>query len=184
MFLLPPSSGTKQEQQVQTLFILFPTTYKAINFLDLTLVKDGFKLYTTIYTKPTDRNTSLTGGSFHPMPLTQGLLLKIRSSDEDFDTKSLERIFLVSGYPSKWIDCDCNKALERLRESLMKPVKKSDKNIISPLSGKIKSIIFKHCWILTSDHKVGNLFKHHSCKNLKDILVSADLKSHSKHKNR
>jgi len=83
---------------------------KCINFLDLTISKDNQGiLHTSVYRKPTDRNTILHAKSFHPNWLIENIpygqfqrVKRICDQEHIFESKSLEMMsrFKERGYRS------------------------------------------------------------------------------------
>lgn len=80
----------------------------SINFLDLTITKEaGGHLDTTIYRKPTDKNTVLKADSFHPHQLKKNIpfgqyqrIRRICNKDEEFEeqARTMTTRFVQRGY--------------------------------------------------------------------------------------
>lgn len=94
--------------------------HDTIHFLDVKLTKIEGLLQTTVFRKPTDKNTILAMDSFHP-PLKHNLpfsrlcrLKRNRSTTDEFDeqTKLLVQCFQSRGYPENWV----NSALEKINK--------------------------------------------------------------------
>ncbi len=105
-----------------------------INFLDLKISKDvNGDLHTSIFRKPTDRNTILRADSFHPPWLTDNIplgqfqrLKRICDSEEDFEknAQDMTQRFRARGYQHKTIFRAYNKAKCLPREQLLAPKQK------------------------------------------------------------
>lgn len=144
-------------------------SHTQISFLDLKISKDlNGDLHTSIFRKPTDRNTILKADSFHPPWLIKNIpygqfqrLRRICDSDEDFELNAQEMTdrFLKRGYNDKTIHAAYNRAKSLPREQLLD--KKQDNaqcpnqvyfvTQYSSEAHKIKQIIKKNWDILTSD---------------------------------
>lgn len=173
-----------------------------IHFLDTWAVRDTNRLYTTLYRKPTDKNSCLHAKSFHPEPSKKGLpysqFLRIRRiclKDEDFHTESLKmrNDFIKRGYPKQCLD-DALARAKATSDHNSQPrdrLKRSDPPLIccttyTPLSHQIKTIVTKHWHVLQADTKCAELFPrlplftYSRSANLKDKLVHSDTfdKSH------
>ena len=106
-----------------------------VNFLDTTVRKDEHgKLYTTLYTKPTDAHMYLHYTSSDPTHCKTGLpysqFLRVRricSTEDDFDhhAKTMSVHFQKRGYPLDLINEARNKAKNLNRGSLHHPVPKT-----------------------------------------------------------
>lgn len=178
-----------------------------IHFLDLLItVKDTSKVVTTIFRKPTDRNTILHARSHHPkrmienIPYGQFLRLKRNyNSEEDFVLKAqdMHRCFTERGYQKSTIIKAYNKAKEQNRNVLLNPTtvnKTCDNRTIfisefNKKSQEIKRIIMKHWKILNCDPNLKALasspprFCFRRGRNLKDHLVSSSFMSPSPNTN-
>lgn len=170
-----------------------------INFLDLHIYKNVEKLETTLFSKPTDRNTILFAKSQHPRHMITnipvGQFLRVRrncSTNAEFQSKStgLYNKFKERGYPDQILTTAFERAQSTERNSLLckntrKPDNFSDGTIFfsmeySHLSTQIKNIIYGHWSILNSDPGLRQsisqtppkiFFKR--AKNLKDTLVQS-----------
>ncbi|XP_078515246.1 extracellular calcium-sensing receptor-like [Lissotriton helveticus] len=162
-----------------------------IAFLDLTIkLKEG-SLSTTMYRKPTDRNSLLHYTSHHPKALRTNLpfgqFLRIRrncSALTDYKTESaiLSRNLLERGYPTRDVSKAQKRASHNHREALLEqreltPVENQPITCVTtftPASTKIKSVIKRHWAILNT----GNLtfeqprFAFKRSQNVKDILIN------------
>lgn len=167
-----------------------------VSFLDLLIIKDGSKLVTDLYRKPTDKNTFLHGLSFHPTKLKKSLpisqfkrIRRICSDTETFEKqrKELCQRFYDRGYSTKWIkeaaarfeNMDQKEALVR---KTLKPTNTRISCIIqySALSNEFANIVRRHWHILNSDPVM-----RHCCKdpprivfkrapNVRQMIVRAD----------
>lgn len=100
-----------------------------INFLDLTVSKDNQgTLHTSVYRKPTDRNTILHAKSFHPNWLKENVpygqfqrVKRICDQDHVFESKSLEMMprFKERGYRSSTLQKAYTRAKHVARSSLL-----------------------------------------------------------------
>ncbi len=86
-------------------------THSVAFFLDMRVLLESGKLSSTLYCKPTDKNSILHALSAHPSYLKKGLsytqflrLKRICSVESDFEQKAVElyKCFPLRGYPSKW----------------------------------------------------------------------------------
>ncbi len=69
-------------------------------FLDINVKRMGTILTSSLYTKPTDRNTLLHAKSYHPVALKKGLpmLTRIKRICEDDDEFKKERNIMLSKF--------------------------------------------------------------------------------------
>ncbi|XP_063062121.1 uncharacterized protein LOC134454972 [Engraulis encrasicolus] len=83
-----------------------------MSFLDILVYRHGEHLGTTLYRKPTDKNSILHGLSYHPVPLKKSLpisqfsrIRRLCSKDEDFqkEAQDLEARFGDRQYKPEWI---------------------------------------------------------------------------------
>ncbi|XP_048085618.1 uncharacterized protein LOC125284521 isoform X2 [Alosa alosa] len=103
----------------------------SINFLDLKICVDTEGgLHTSIYRKPTDRNTILRADSFHPANLISNIpygqfqrLRRICDSDNDFEVQSTDiyERFKQRGYKDKTLNRALTKTKSTERANLFKP---------------------------------------------------------------
>lgn len=170
-----------------------------VSFLDTWVIFENNSIHTSLYVKPTDKNSILHASSFHPSSLKQGLpysqFLRVRricSDDNDFQTESEKMYtqFLDRGYGRKTLD----QALTKVNQTHMGTLtskKKKEHSLIccttyTPLSNQITQIIKKHWNVLNTDPVCSSLFKelplftHSRSRNIRDILVHADTFDHSK----
>lgn len=162
----------------------------SLQFLDVKITRQDNQWSTSVYRKPTDRNTLLHYQIAHPRKLKDGLpfsqFLRYRrncSDIRDYKTQAiqLKEKFRERGYPSRVIDQAYKRALFNNRESLLTPTPRTSGednkvNLIttySPYSYMIQRIIKKHSNVLQStsvleDKTIRCVWKRH--KNLKEIL--------------
>lgn len=165
-----------------------------MSFLDILVYRHGEHLGTTLYRKPTDKNSILHGLSYHPVPLKKSLpisqfsrIRRLCSKDEDFqkEAQDLEARFGDRQYKPEWItsarrrfngmsQTDC------LHTTRRKATEARVNCIVqySPLSHEFQSIIQKHWHIVTSDPSLSCftspprvVFKRPP--NLRNLLVKA-----------
>ncbi|XP_063042950.1 uncharacterized protein LOC134437386 [Engraulis encrasicolus] len=151
----------------------FSTT--SINFLDLNIYVDSDgTLHTTIYRKPTDRNTILRADSFHPNSLISNIpygqfqrLRRICDSDTDFETQSAEMYerFKQRGYKDRTLNSALSKSRSTERTNLFKPKPRRpvSNRIFCSLqytnqTNSIKQIIKNNWDILRSDTTLAPVF--------------------------
>ena len=169
-----------------------------IAFLD-TMTKideDTRKVYTTLYTKPTDTHSYLYYTSSHPKNCVKngpyGQFLRLRricQKNEDFIEESEKMIhhYLQRGYPKKLIMGHFRKANQFTQEDVLKPKKaKSENNTNRPIlitqyhpqNPDLRKIIDKHWNIIEFSRDCSQLFKkpiigYRRLPNLRDKLTNA-----------
>lgn len=133
------------------------------------------QISTSIFRKPTDRNTLLKAQSFHPKKLISNIpfgqfqrLKRICSSENDFElqAKDMSHRFSQRGYDNKTINSALSKVRGLERRDLLKKRKRpaSSNNKIfcslqfSSMAHKIKDVIKRNWTILACDHSLGSLF--------------------------
>lgn len=170
-----------------------------INFLDLQItVDDNGQLHTTIYRKPSDRNTILRADSFHPQTLISNIpvgqfqrLKRICDSENSFELHSMDmyKRFQNRGYNKKILDNSLTKVNNIQRKDLLRKTWSQQKNSnklffstpFGDLSYKIKNIIKKNWSILQSDPNISPLFQERPlfafrrAPTIKDNLVRSHL---------
>lgn len=188
---------------VDTIHFSLEYSKNQIHFLDTWVKRDGNRLYTTLYRKPTDKNSCLHASSFHPEPTKKGLpygqFLRIRricQRDEDFSTEAqkLYQQFIQRGYTPQVLDS----ALTRVRSEGTRALLRTDTQphkrdpplicctTYTPHSQQIKKIIKQHWHVLQTDTICSELFPnpplftHSRSPNLRDKLVHSDTFDHSK----
>lgn len=169
-----------------------------IHFLDVEITKKENKLNTTVYRKPTDKNTILSADSHHPLPLKKSLpvsqlhrLRRICDSEDEFDKQadSLLQRFQTRGYPVNWLSEAYQKVKRLDRKQLFQKNTNKQKKPFSvnyvltynESSNVIKSIVKKHWHILSSDTTLNSafqnppLFTYKRGRNLSNMLVRSDV---------
>lgn len=168
-----------------------------VEFLDITVIKEGNSLTTDLYRKPTDRNTLLRRDSYHPTPLKKSLpisqfnrIKRICGSTERYEKQkqNMKERFQMRGYPEEWID-EASKRFDNIsQEECLQPKIKPIKEKIpqcfitySPLGNEFKNIIKKHWHILTTDPVLKDTFKappqvvYKRPPNIRSLVVRSDL---------
>ena len=160
-------------------------------FLDLKLTLKDNKIYTTVYSKPTDSHLHLQADSCHHLPsilgIQKGVALRLRricSTNEEFNNKAKEyKAYLVGrGDKLKNVEKSFNDAVNMSRQqSRIKKTKSTNsKNKVAfcskynPLGLNIKSIIQKHAHILDNCQIIQNkeiMVAYKREKNLKELLT-------------
>ncbi|XP_071983969.1 uncharacterized protein [Engystomops pustulosus] len=106
------------------------TSETSVEFLDLKIGKNGTRLVTSLFRKPTATNNLLSFASFHPKHLRTsipvGQFLRVRRNccdDMDFRTqaKDLTERFQARGYPKKVISKAFIRARDSDRKTLLEP---------------------------------------------------------------
>ncbi|XP_069476323.1 uncharacterized protein [Ambystoma mexicanum] len=163
---------------------------ESVHFLDLTLEIRNATIFSTVFNKPTDRNSLLTYGSFHPTSLRRNLpfgqFLRYRrncSTRTDYirQSASLAAKLRNRGYPKRIIKQARKRASNIPREVTLEHHVKSNEveNTItavmsfSPIANKIKKEIVKLWPILNvGQHSIDTpRFALKRRKNLRDALV-------------
>ena len=167
---------------------------KSINMLDTTVFIDSLNfLRTTLYVKPTDRQSYLHYKSEHPtnmknnIPYSQALRIKrICSSNQDYKkhTNNLKNVFISRGYKEEHVNDQLEKAEKVTRsEALVEKEKAQLKRIplvvtFNRTLPDIRSIINKHWPILQVNAELKDVFSEPPIlafkrnKNLKDFIGS------------
>lgn len=173
-----------------------------LNFLDLQISLDkNKKLHTSIYRKPTDRNTILRADSYHPKTTISNIpygqfqrLRRICDSTTDFETKAtdMHHRFQTRGYDKNNLDQTLARAKTLKRKDLLtkrkrpqnqQPFKTFFSMRYGHLSYHIKKIILKNWNILTSDPSLQTTFNepprciYRRAPTIKDHLVISSLPS-------
>jgi hypothetical protein len=169
---------------------------KQVNFLDTTVVIDDLhrKLYTKLYTKPTDTHSYLhwTSAHYHPCKTKgpYGQFLRIRRichRHEDFQAECTRLIgyYLNRGYPMKLLTDHYERAnLLTQREALSTSLKvNQDKPVLvtdfNPRNPDIKGILLRHWNIIQFSTDCQDTFPsapiigYRRGRNLNDFLVRA-----------
>ncbi len=172
----------------------------SINFLDATITKEGTKLVTKAYSKPTDSHNYLLYSSCHPQHCKKGLpysqFLRIRrlcTYIEDFDTKVLDMAqhFLRRGYPTDIVESSMLKARRQSRETLLNPIPKTVERpkqaflitTFHPHFVEVQKVVKSNWEMLGKSGYTSQIYDHkyitgfRRLPNLKDQLVNAKVKS-------
>lgn len=172
--------------------LTFTYTYSNthIDYLDVTVKTAEGGLYTTLFRKPTERNTLLQCTSSHPRALRDGLpygqFLRLRRNckqKEDFfgEAETLSLKLANRGYPKRLIKRSMKTAWYSPRKALLESHKKEPTTRItcvttfSPVSNKITKMIRKHWSVLAPVNisKEAPLFAVKKGCNIRDHLVRA-----------
>ncbi len=166
-----------------------------VSFLDMWIELKSGGLITTLYRKPTDRNTFLLASSAHRKALKNGLpqsqfyrLRRLCHSDDDYIERSLEmkQRFLERGYSVQCVEEAYQVALSKpgyvlLTKSVQKekPFSVTCITTYTPQAHMFKNTILKYWHILTTDpaltqhFKDPSLFVYKRVPNLRNKLVRA-----------
>ncbi len=172
----------------------------SVQFLDTTVnIDDNRKMYTTLYTKPTDTHMYLDFRSCHPIhtktggPYGQFLRIKrICSLEEDFqkESKILFQHYLKRGYPHKVLKKALNRAKDQNRTELLNKTRVQNNTedklfcIVThhPSNPPLKQL-FQQYWKIITSCKDVDYMKNKQIiigqrrdKNLRDVLVSARMR--------
>ena len=174
---------------------------KEINFLDVTVIKEGTKLYTTVYNKPTNANNYLHYNSCHArnqkdnIPYAQALRIrKICSRMKDFEENVafLKSNLLHKKYPMDILESAIEKARQRDRLDILQSDKKDLCKVtpfcvsFHPKLQNINKILRQELEVLkhnpTTKHILENriIVAFRKGRNLKDILVRSDIERKDK----
>ncbi len=171
-------------------------------FLDTIVKMDHStgKLYTDLYSKPTDAHSYLPADSYHPphciksLPYSQVLRLKrICSKSDDFTkhTSDMRTYFKRQGYSDQLFDNAFNKVKDLDRHTLLHRERNVDEDTMNPIPlitiygtgmPNITQIMRKHWPILMSSPLVKEILPnmpivaYRRPPNLKDQLVRAEVR--------
>uniref|UniRef100_A0A8C5MGY3 Reverse transcriptase domain-containing protein n=1 Tax=Leptobrachium leishanense TaxID=445787 RepID=A0A8C5MGY3_9ANUR len=169
-----------------------------IDFLDLTLIIEGERLSSDLFTKPTDRNSLLHFRSFHPantlrsLPRSQLLRVVRNVSDPGVRKDRLESMvnkFKTRGYPATLLRGELHRveSFDRMTMISRRTPKHRHKTRIpfvskfSQVSGRINNVIRRHWGILHKAYKEipffldPPIFAYKRNRNLRDHLIKADI---------
>lgn len=166
-----------------------------IPFLDISIYVDDNRLQTTLFRKPTERNSLLQYGSHHPRGfkdnLPVGQFLRIRrncSTRGNYiqESEVLSERLISRSYPARMVRRARKRAWYNPRDILLNPeiTNQSEMDRIicvttfSTRSNEVKRIINKN-WSLVSDEIQQTQFPLHSfkrAKNIRDMVVHSYLK--------
>ena len=169
----------------------------SINFLDVTIIKEGTSLYTTLYNKPTNAFNYLDYRSSHHnkqkdnIPYAQALRIRkicTRISDFEKNADKLLRNLLRRHYPKALIENSIQKARDTDRDGLLQHSQKNKEQVI-PLcitfhpNLKIVPKILRQNLVLLTESPTTEHFKARRIitafrkgKNLRQMLVKSDIK--------
>ncbi len=169
----------------------------SLSMLDMMIVKDpSGKLYTTLYTKPTDTHSYLHYALCHPHhPNTWGpysQLLRVCTKDYDFETHSQNIItfYKSRNYPEQLLQEHFDKVKLIPRTALFTINEESETpgesplvcvSTYHPLNPPVKDILNKNWSTLLIDTKLQCVsdkrvvFGHNRLKNLCDILANSKI---------
>ena len=204
IFLLWNGTLDELEKLIEQLNELHPTikfdakySKSSIEFLDTKVYKSSNgKLHTTLYTKPTDRQSYLHNKSYHPssckrsIAYSQSLRIKrICSEPSEFErhAKTLSSKLTERGYDPKMIDEQIDKARQSNRDDLLKPKNGSPtpNNILAVTYNKnlpnLKKAIDDNWNILSINPEIAPLFQEKPIlafrrnRNLQNLLCKHKL---------
>lgn len=166
----------------------------SISFLDLNIKHTEGKLITSLFRKPTERNTLLRYDSYHPRALRDSLpysqFLRIRRNcylKEDYfrEAQNLSAKLGARGYPRRLVRNSLKRAWYWPRDVLLEPKNKNTQDglvcvtTFLPVSHAIRKSVIKHWNTLNAGalNLERPLFAFKKAKNIKDHLVRAALPS-------
>ncbi|XP_066302861.1 uncharacterized protein [Branchiostoma lanceolatum] len=171
------------------------------SLLGVSVISEG-EIITDVYTKPTDKHQYLLRNSAHPKHCKQGIpygqFLRIRricSNTLRYKEKASEfrQHFQKRGYEEALLDAAIARAQERPREDTLKekrPTTPRDRTVLvttySPHLPPLQTIIRKYWYILQISARTKDIFKEPALfayrrnKNIKDILVRAQVPKENK----
>ena len=111
-----------------------------VNFLDVQVIKQGNKLVTDLFTKPTDTHQLLHRASCHPnhtkkgIPYSQALRIRRICSEEQFFENRMGELkpwLLERGYSDNEVDSQIDRVRDKNRATLLdaRPKEKDDMKI-------------------------------------------------------
>ena len=181
-----------------TIKFTYEYSREKINFLDVQIIKQGQKLVTDLYIKPTDTHQYLDASSCHPfhckrsIPYSQALRLnRICSETEFLDSRcnELESWLIDRGYSKHLVRQQILKARKPNRDNLLDkgPKPASERKLVfnityRPSFSKVKDILSNIHLLLACNAEHGKVFPQvpivgfKKGKSLKDILVSAKVR--------
>lgn len=165
---------------------------QSITYLDVKIVNTHGSLNTTLFTKPTDRNTLLHYQSAHPKHLLNSLpisqfkrVLRICSSEEEknMHLEIMYKKFMERGYPTSVLD----QAITKATMNSHRTPKTGDRPLFihkfNHESERIRHAATRNLNILKADDTLATGLKsppmlvHKRGKSLRDLLVQADPRS-------
>ncbi len=185
----------------RTLKFTHEVSDSSLSFLDTLIKKDqDGKLYTDLYSKPTDTHAYLHYSSCHPKHQKTGgpysQLLRIRricTKDTDFElhAHTILGFYKARGYPDSLLEDSLTRVRTQNRSVLLQPINPTISQQDSPLlcilpynpcNPPVRGIINDESPILHTDPKLTCvaskrvILGHRRAKNLKDILVHSRLR--------
>ena len=175
-----------------------------VNFLDLSISKgEEGQLHTTVYRKPTDRNTVLKADSFHPNWLKNNIpfgqfqrLRRICDTDKEFEEQAtvMSNRFAQRGYKTKTVQDAYKKAQSASRSDLLNNKKTRESlgqqvyfvTTYSAVSNPLKRIIQSNWDLISSDPTLREVFptppkvSFKRAPTLRDRLVPSHLPADKK----
>ena len=180
-------------QKHKTIKFNFKYSKTKIEFLDVLVYKDSNnKLQTTLYKKPTDRQSYLHANSEHPRSLKESIpysqVLRVKricftNSEFEAHINTIKDQFVKRGYEKTLIKNQMEKVAKLDRSVLLAEQNKSKKASCLPLTvtynralPSIKSILQQHWHLLKIDSTLEETFQQTpilafgGSRNLKDII--------------
>ena len=171
---------------------------KNLCFLDLKISVEDGKLFTTVYSKPTDSHLYLDFNSCHKkasmVGIEKGVALRLRricSTDNEYNERSKEyKAYLCArGHPAVSVNSSFDK-ISKVSKSQARKKKHTSNNTTNkiifsaeynPRGPSVSDIVKKHEHLLRNDDVLNNLFPPSSilvankrCNNLQELLSRAD----------
>ncbi|XP_078541845.1 uncharacterized protein LOC144827386 [Lissotriton helveticus] len=181
-----------QSQDIQFTMNMSRTS---IDFLDISIKVQNDHLHTTLYRKPTERNSLLRYSSHHTRSLRDNLpfgqFLRVRrncSLKEDYFSESDRLIgrLMERGYPRRLVTRARKRAWFSPREDLLQPKERLDNpdrivcvTTFCTKSNLIKKAVNKH-WEMVADvinHKEPPMHAFKKAKNIRDKVVCSFLET-------
>ena len=112
-----------------------------VNFLDVQVIKQGNRLITDLFTKPTDTHQLLHRTSCHPnhtkkgIPYSQALRIRRICSEEQLfidRVGDLKTWLLARGYSENEVDSQINRVRDKNRATLLNPIPKEKDDMKIP----------------------------------------------------
>lgn len=135
-----------------TINLTMNQSMQEIHFLDTTIkIQDG-RIDTTLYRKPTDRQTYLHASSYHPKHTKQSIVYSqalrysricSNSTDRDSHLRDLQQTFLELKYPADEVRQQINRARLIPRENLLQDRPKKENNrtpLVITYSSQVKTV--------------------------------------------
>ncbi|XP_053556368.1 uncharacterized protein LOC128647639 [Bombina bombina] len=171
---------------------------KEIQFLDLNIYIQGHKLGSTLYHKPTDRNSILSANSCHPPTLLRGIIKSqmirvIRNNSNHFagvsQLQEMRDKFLQRGYKKRIVEDTLNEVLTLTQDNFIYKAAKAETEsklimatTFAPNTTQAGKILRTHWLLIQSDtrlkfaERMTPMIAYRRGTNLRDILVRTDPK--------